>query len=970
MLGDLSASPQEGLQKTVIRKSKSGEEDSLAQTHVPNQQDGFNYAELNVAVTFQDFFGNDELGRQLGENSGQGAVFIARQDRQPCGEYVVKVPHPQVMQDEGLKQRFLLEGEIAAGVPGEKIAPFITYVDLSSLEGIYETTGYTKGSPVVGAVYKYIEGPTLSEVLKEVVKSEDPLAYSEKLITIFKGVLKAVNYLHSRGVIHRDLKPHNIVCQYFAGSQTQTINDIEDAWVIDLGLAKVDSGIYVSGVRENASSAHIVSDKIISTDDETDNTAPNETKVGTVMGSFGYISPEQAKGLSTINKTTDIFSLGCIFYEILCNEKAFEQKPSNISVYNPPKFPVQIQGKVDPILASIVMKMIKEEPSKRYQSLAEVLLEVDNWSKNNKVHAYLESEHVNLRSKFFYNLGMWIKSHPRVTTAILSAASILGGTIFYNSLQRRETISNLKLQEGEVERLVSGGNLNSAISELNAASVKASENSLDEYYQRYNQRQLALEQVRKIREISKIVNIDSTTLIANASLIPIDILKAERDIYEVFTGEKASVESVVYRDLFKVNLGDRLKAILASADLPDYLANEIKKELQVAICVIVINRFSWDGDIPLSLEDSKLAIRACDEMDNITGDVSLASVTIQLKIIGSNSEIEGERTLENLKNLRDSMQGISSADYFITACCESRSGLETYDTEYVELLLKDAKSLDFKIASLSNFLCMEARNEREKSLGGFNSDAMLNYTWACKDLEESYYLAEFINYIVEHPTKYFLFNIKGIDLRVERGLKNEINNLETTLHLAVANYAMYLGDLDNAENLLSTIKWIRDERSKRFGVIEEDPDYLRTLNRHMAKVVYKQDGYYSHDVLSKYASNIEKMVEVAKLHEGKSMPKLINRIVGEYIFVISKTLENKGDEADKKANRELEKQCVINSMKFMRLAIDGFKENTPQINPKDKSLSSNTRIFEQQGKHLGAEFNSLLQDYLEIVKKM
>lgn len=188
-----------------------------------------------------------------------------------------------------------------------------------------------------------IEGETLRSFLSRRVEMPKALNY---LAQIADGLAKA----HSAGILHRDLKPENIM-----------ITADGYAKILDFGLAKTslpESGD--SGTEEQIASATI--------------SAP-----GAVMGTIGYMSPEQIRG-AAIDQRSDIFSFGCILYEVLTRRRPFQGNSAvdtfHKIVYEPPSPIGVVDPPVSDALRRVTLKCIGKDPDERYQSAKEIAIDL------------------------------------------------------------------------------------------------------------------------------------------------------------------------------------------------------------------------------------------------------------------------------------------------------------------------------------------------------------------------------------------------------------------------------------------------------------------------------------------------------------------------------------------------------------------------------------------------------------------
>ncbi len=242
-----------------------------------------------------------------------------------------------------------------------------------------------------GAVYytmTYIRGVTLKQVLKDLAEGEEnavrkyPLG---SLLTIFQKACDAVAFAHSKGVVHRDLKPDNIM-----------IGDFGEVLVMDWGLAKVIQGLgdgtITAEVKRHLDSALGEEYEVIGKQPETASHTPShETVNGGVMGTPSYMAPEQATGKNDlIDARTDMYTLGGVLYGILTLDvplransvpELIEMKREGMidppDSYNPDgknrrALPHCPGGRVPRALAAITMKALATRRIDRYGRVAEL----------------------------------------------------------------------------------------------------------------------------------------------------------------------------------------------------------------------------------------------------------------------------------------------------------------------------------------------------------------------------------------------------------------------------------------------------------------------------------------------------------------------------------------------------------------------------------------------------------------------
>ena len=198
-----------------------------------------------------------------------------------------------------------------------------------------------------------IDGKTVREQL---LSGQTDLRKSLKLVL---QVAEALTAAHAAGIIHRDLKPENIM-----------VTPAGYAKVLDFGLAKLRA-------RNEAAAGEADS-----------KTAVRNTEPGVVMGTVGYMSPEQARG-EVVDQRSDIFSLGCILYELVSSRRAFSGDSSvdtlHKILYSEPEPIRTLRADAPPELVRIIRKALAKDPDDRYQSardlaidLRELLREIDS----------------------------------------------------------------------------------------------------------------------------------------------------------------------------------------------------------------------------------------------------------------------------------------------------------------------------------------------------------------------------------------------------------------------------------------------------------------------------------------------------------------------------------------------------------------------------------------------------------------
>ncbi len=197
------------------------------------------------------------------------------------------------------------------------------------------------GETVQYIVMEYIEGVTL----KEYIQNKGVIDWREAVL-FASQILKALQHAHTRGVIHRDIKPQNIML----------LSDNKTIKVADFGIARFN----------NKSDTRTMAD-------------------GSAIGSVHYISPEQARGVNVDNRT-DIYSVGVVLYEMITGQLPFQSDSAvSVAIMQLQKnavMPRKINPKIPLGIEQITMKAMQKQQSSRYQSADEMLLDIDAFRRN------------------------------------------------------------------------------------------------------------------------------------------------------------------------------------------------------------------------------------------------------------------------------------------------------------------------------------------------------------------------------------------------------------------------------------------------------------------------------------------------------------------------------------------------------------------------------------------------------------
>lgn len=359
---------------------------------------------------------------------GLGVVFVAR-DEELHREVALKEIQDRHSGDEESRTRFMLEAEITGGLEHPGIVP------------VYGLGKYADGRPFYAM--RFIRGGSLKDAIAEFHRESGAVhgrnvAFRE-LLERFIDVCNAIQYAHDRGVLHRDLKPGNIML----GKYGETL-------VVDWGLAKPMSETAVSG--------RAVEEPILRPASASGSAA---TMQGSAVGTPQYMSPEQAAGqLDLLGPASDIYSLGATLYSLLTGRAPFERRsdmgrsddiPSILKRVQAGDFPLprQVKSDVDPALEAICLKAMALNPKDRYLTPAALIDDLKNWLADEPVAAYPDPWTVKARR--------WIGKHRTLVTGFAAAfgvglISLAMATVLLTNANRLITQQNDEIKREVAEK--------------------------------------------------------------------------------------------------------------------------------------------------------------------------------------------------------------------------------------------------------------------------------------------------------------------------------------------------------------------------------------------------------------------------------------------------------------------------------------------------------------------------------------
>jgi len=283
---------------------------------------------------------NFEIIRELGRG-GMGCVYLAKQMKQTTDgseealrDIALKVlpmqsPRNPTEEKEYNEAKDRFDAEVRA----------VSLLESDNIVRLYDS-GFANNMQFLAM--QYVDGPALYEIVQKYKKTM-PI---DKIIWYTKQICRGLFYAHSKGIIHRDIKPQNILVS----------KESDKCHIADFGIARIK--------REG-----------------------RLTMVGMAIGTPEYMSPEQASGKNLDNQT-DIYSLGILIYEMCTGNPPFHgSDPVSVAyqqVHEEPKKPSKIRHDIPVRLENIIMKALRKNKSERYKSADEILKDLENLEKEEK----------------------------------------------------------------------------------------------------------------------------------------------------------------------------------------------------------------------------------------------------------------------------------------------------------------------------------------------------------------------------------------------------------------------------------------------------------------------------------------------------------------------------------------------------------------------------------------------------------
>jgi serine/threonine-protein kinase len=333
--------------------------------------------------------GRYALGEMIG-TGGMADVFIG-DDTRLNRKVAIKVLRRDLARDPSFVARFRKEALAAGGL------------NHSGIVSVYDS-GEENNSPYI--VMELITGESLRQLLQK------GLIPQARALEIVEGILQALEYSHKEGIVHRDIKPGNIM-----------ITDSGDIKVMDFGIARA-----------------------------TDDIGATMTNTWNVVGTAQYLSPEQATG-EMADGRSDLYSLGCLMYELLTGRPPFTGDTPVSIAYQHVSSPITPASQVKPGLSTDIDRMLEvvlsKDPKNRYQDATAMLADLQRVIKGEPVTTKIQK--VFPRRKLISTLS-----------AIIAGVVLVGAGVFFSSESSAPlTVPNVVgLTEAEARALLSNFNVN------------------------------------------------------------------------------------------------------------------------------------------------------------------------------------------------------------------------------------------------------------------------------------------------------------------------------------------------------------------------------------------------------------------------------------------------------------------------------------------------------------------------------
>src|SRR5882762_4317104 len=552
--------------------------------------------------------GDYELLEEIGRG-GQGVVFRARQ-KSLNRTVALKVISLGQWASKAHLKRFRLEAEAAAHLEHPGIVP------------IHEV-GERDGSCYFSM--KFIEGGQLDEVARR-----EPIPI-RRAVELIAKVARTVHYAHEHGILHRDIKPGNIL-----------LDAKGEPHLTDFGLARLVE------------------------------TESSITQTLDMIGTPSYMAPEQAVGNNAaVSSATDVYGLGAVLYQLLTGQPPFAggttYETIKLLLDTEPKKPRLLNPKIDRDLSTVCLKCLEKDPKRRYPSALALAEDLERWLKYEPIVA----RHTGIVARG----RKWVQRNPTsalLATSLLALAAVVGWNIWKSELARRPVTTGIavlpfeNLGEQKEQTAFADGVQDDILTKLaKIGDLKViSRNSVMEYRGKRNVRQIG-DTLRVSHVLEGSARRSGDRIDLNAQLIDtrtdthVWAEEYDRDLNDLFAiqaeiaqkvaqhlhaklsaSEKASVEEQPTKDLVAYEFYVRAISLIYNVQVPEGPVNDPEKSLSEAVDLLnkAVARdpnfflaycqlaFAHDliGNTPASLALAKSAIDSAFRLRPDSGEAHLA----------------------------------------------------------------------------------------------------------------------------------------------------------------------------------------------------------------------------------------------------------------------------------------------------------------------------------------------------------
>jgi len=354
---------------------------------------------LGVPAQVTDSHFHSKYSRKLDPKQGGMAIVWKAYDGRLQREVAYKEIRPEHSGDSGIRAMFLHEAQVTGQLEHPNIIPVYELGDVTDVERPFYTM-------------QYVDGMTLTEVIRGHHDSANDRLTREglsSLLNIFLKVSNAVAYAHSRGVVHRDLKPDNVM-----------VGNFGEVLVLDWGLAKV-----ISANETDLPAVRSAS------------TRPFQTEVGVRKGTPAYWAPEQQQGqVELIDQRTDVYGLGSVLYEILTDRaphaRIGDSKDSTVSA-GTVVTPRTVERYVPPALDGICNKAMAKKRSERYSTANEMAHDIERYLMDAPVTAYRDK--LSDQALRIIRQNQWVSLVAGVSVAVIVLLAFVFAEQYKNARQ-------------------------------------------------------------------------------------------------------------------------------------------------------------------------------------------------------------------------------------------------------------------------------------------------------------------------------------------------------------------------------------------------------------------------------------------------------------------------------------------------------------------------------------------------------